>query len=272
VAQYGVREAAKLLRLAPGTIRALIRAGFVAPGRGPRNAWRFSFQDLIVLRTAQALAAARVPARRITRSMKELRRRLPESMPLSGLSICAEADRVVVKEGSRRWQADSGQYLLAFEGDPADGSLSVLQPAPRHRELCAEDWFERAVALETVDATSAMAGYRRALAADPALLEARLNLGRLLHDIGRLAEAERVYRDAGPPHSEDPDLLYNLGVLLEDMQRKPEALAAYEAALRANPRFADCCYNLALLCEALQKPRDAIRYMAQYRRLTRGKK
>jgi hypothetical protein len=26
---------------------------------------------------------------------------------------------VVVKEGAARWQAESGQYLLAFGGDPA---------------------------------------------------------------------------------------------------------------------------------------------------------
>ena len=59
--QYGVRDVEKLLRLPRSTIRTLIEAGFVSPARGPRNAWRFSFQDLIVLRTAQALAAAKVP-------------------------------------------------------------------------------------------------------------------------------------------------------------------------------------------------------------------
>ena len=55
--QYGVRDIEKLLGLPRSTIRALIKAGFVTPERGPRNAWLFSFQDLIVLRTAQALAA-----------------------------------------------------------------------------------------------------------------------------------------------------------------------------------------------------------------------
>ena len=65
--QFGVREVEKLLRLPRSTIRALIEAGFVSPARGPRNAWRFSFQDLIVLRTAQALAAAKVPAKRAPR-------------------------------------------------------------------------------------------------------------------------------------------------------------------------------------------------------------
>lgn len=269
---YGVREAAKLLRLAPGTIRALIRAGFVSPHRGPRNAWRFTFQDLIVLRTAQALVVANVPARRITRSMRALRHRLPASMPLSGLSISADGARVVVKEGNHRWQAESGQYLLGFEGDPADGSLSVLSPRQPKRELAALEWYERGVALETTDAAAAMAAYRRALLSDPALLEASINLGKLLHDTGRLAEAERVYRDVTGSGAEDPRLLYNLGVLLQDLERKEEAMAAYEAALRRDPRLADCCYNLALLCEALHKPREAIRYMAQYRRLTKGQK
>ena len=65
-----MREVEKLLRLPRSTIRALIEAGFVAPARGPRKAWLFSFQDLIVLRTAQAPAAAKVAPKRITRSMK----------------------------------------------------------------------------------------------------------------------------------------------------------------------------------------------------------
>lgn len=237
--QFGVREVEKLLRLPRSTIRALVEAGFVTPGRGPRNSLRFSFQDLIVLRTAQALAAAQVPARRIMRSLKELRRSLPEAMPLSGLSINAVGDRVVVKEGASRWQAESGQYLLAFEGDPAAGGLKVIEPK-----------------------------------AEPAaaLLEDEIDQGFELHEAGRLAEAEAVYRKALEAHGPDALLLYNLGVLLEDMQRKPEAIEAYQAALHVNPMMADGYYNLALLCEELGKAQEAIRHMAQYRRLTAAKK
>lgn len=266
--QYGVRDVEKLLRLPRSTIRALIAAGFVSPARGPRNAWLFSFQDLIVLRTAQALAAARVPQRRITRSVKELRRHLPDAMPLSGLSICAVADRVVVKEGGSRWLAESGQYLLAFEGDPADGSMSVIERTQAAAPAGAADWFDRGVALEREDAEAALQAYEQAVAADPARLDARINLGRLLHEAGRFAQAERVYREAMKAGGSDPLLLYNLGVLLDDMERKEEALKAYEAALRGNPGLADCHYNLALLCEDLKKPKEAIRHMAQYRRLT----
>jgi tetratricopeptide (TPR) repeat protein len=259
VQQFGVREVEKLLRLPRSTVRALIEAGFVSPARGPRNAWRFSFQDLIVLRTAQALAAANVPPKRITASLKQLRRNLPDAMPLSGLSIAAEGDRVVVKEGASRWQAESGQYLLAFEGDPNAGALKVIER---------KDWFAHAVDLEEEgDTEGAIKAYEQAAAADPSLLDAHINLGWLLHEAGRLDKAERAYRKGLEACGPDPVLLYNLGVLLEDMDRKTEAAQTYQAALRGDPGMADCHYNLALLCEELDRPQEAIRHMAQYRRL-----
>jgi tetratricopeptide (TPR) repeat protein len=266
--QYGVRDVEKLLRLPRSTIRALIAAGFVSPARGPRSAWLFSFQDLIVLRTAQALADAKVPQRRITKSVRELRRLLPDAMPLSGLSICAVADRVVVREGGSRWQAESGQYLLEFEGDPADGSLSVIErKKAAEAPSGAQEWFDSGVALEREDAEAALQAYGQAIAADPTLLDAHINLGRLLHEAGRLAKAEHVYREAVKACGSDPVLLYNLGVLLDDMDRQADAMEAYEAALRADPGLADCHYNLALLCEKLEKPKEAIRHMARYRTL-----
>jgi len=291
--QYDVSDVEKLLGLPRSTIRALVDAGFVKPARGARNALLFSFQDLIVLRTARALAAANVPHRRITKSLKELRKHLPEEMPLSGLRIGAIADRVVVSEGARRWQADSGQYLLAFDGDPAEGSLSVIErklPAPEipaafvrthaatqsgresgsvanEQAGATDDWFDRAVALEQGDIGAAIGAYERAIGADPKHLEARINLGRLLHDAGRLAHAERVYRDALKSCGNDPLVLFNLAVLLDDMGRRPEAVVAYEAAVSADPAMADAHYNLALLYEQVGKPKEAIRHMAQYRRL-----
>lgn len=239
--QFGLRDVQKLLHLPRSTIRTLVNAGFVSPVRGPRNAWLFSFQDLIVLRTAQALATAKVPPRRIARAMKALRRNLPAAMPLSGLSISADADRVVVREGTRRWQADSGQYLLAFEGSPADGSLSVMERAPEQPATPAED------------------------------VDAHINRGCQLHEAGLLPEAERAYREGIERCGDEPLLFYNLGVLLEDMGRSAEAIQAYEAAVHLDESLADGHYNLALLYETLGKPREAIRHMAHYRRLTKGK-
>ena len=259
--RYGVRDVEKMLRLPRSTIRAMASAGFVTPARGPRNTLLFSFQDLIVLRTAQALASANVPPQRITRSLKMLRRQLPEAMPLSGLSISAVGEEVVVRDNVGQRQVESGQYVLDFEGDPASGSLSVIErPA-------AIDWFARAAALEGKDPRAAIEAYVRAIATEPERLDARINLGRLLHEARRYREAERVYRDAIGACGPDPLLLYNVGVLLGDLGRALEAIEAYEAALRGEPAMADAHYNVALLYEGLGKAKQAIRHMSEYRRL-----
>jgi tetratricopeptide (TPR) repeat protein len=269
---YGVRDVEKLLRLPRSTIRALVDAGFVSPARGPRNAWRFSFQDLVVLRAARALAEARVPPKRITRSIRELKRQLPEAMPLSGLAICAVGDRVVVREGDSRWQAESGQYLLALESD-AQGVIRMVEPevAPSPQSsaavVSAQALFDEAEALEEHDPQAALRAYSAVIAADPARVEARVNLVRLLHEAGQLRDAERTCRDALAAFADEPLLHYNLGVVLEDLGRTSDAAAAYEAALRIDPELRDCLYNLALLDERLGRRREAIRHMAHYRRL-----
>ena len=273
MSDFGVRDVEKMLRMPRSAILGLVRAGFVSPVRGLRQEYRFSFQDLIVLRTARALRAAKVPSRRITRSLRDLRRRLPESVPLSGLRIAALGDRVVVAEGGARWQADSGQYVLELEVSVADGELRVLArdepPQGAVTEPDAEDWFRRGAAAEGEDAAGAREAYELALALDPAHVSARLSLGRLLHQASQFFAAERVYREGLRVSGNHSTLLYNLGVLLQDAGRRSEAIGAYEAALREDPRFADCHYNLALLLEASGNERGAIRHMAAYRRLAR---
>jgi tetratricopeptide (TPR) repeat protein len=185
-------------------------------------------------------------------------------MPLSGLAIGAAGDRVVVREGGGRWQADSGQYVLEFDVDPASGTLNVIE---RKDETSAQAWFERAVALEATDRMAALDAYGHAITADTSMVDAYVNCGRLLHDEKHLRNAERVYRAGVKACGDDPVLLYNLAVLLDDMNRPADALAAYESALRADPDFADGHYNVALLYERLRRPKDALRHMARYRAL-----
>jgi tetratricopeptide (TPR) repeat protein len=269
VSEFGVRDVERMLRMPRSAILGLVRAGFVTPARGLRREYRFSFQDLIVLRTARALRAAKVPARRITRALRSLRRGLPDSVPLSGLRISAVGDNVVVAEGGARWRTDSGQYVLELEVSVADGELRVLARDEAPKEPTPADWFHRGLAAERDRPAEAREAYERALALDPGLAEARLNLGRLLHQASQLEAAERVYRDGLRLCGNHPTLLFNLGVLLQDAGRASDAIAAYQTALRADPLFADCHYNLALLLEASGNQRGAIRHMAEYRRLAR---
>lgn len=273
---YSLQEVERLLRLPRGTIRAFVDAGFVAPGRGARNALRFSFQDLVVLRTAQALSEAKLSRQRIARSLRELRKQLPERMPLKGLAIGVEGDRLVVRQGAARWQADSGQYLLGLDSTGNEGRgrtpITVGDAAtgvgvrPR---VDADDAFNIAASLESSDIDAAIHAYEQAIAIDRCHLDARINLGRLLHERGRHAHAEAAYREALDACGADATLLYNFGVLLDDMGRVPDAIAAYEGALRLDGSMADCHYNLALLYEKRRQPREALRHMSRYKSLVR---
>ncbi len=271
---YSVRDVERVLQLSPATTRGLIRAGFVRPGRGPRREYQFSFQDLIVLRTARALLQAKVPGKRIRRSLETLKRDLPESVPLSGLAISAVGDHVVVRDGAARWQAEDGQYLLGLDVTVHDGVLQVVEHArpassalPPAPDSADTDWFAHALQLEDSDPAAALAAYRRAVQTDSRHAATWTNWGRLLHAQGRVREAAEVYRRGLAQAGADALLLFNQAVLLEDLGDTAAALASYQGALEEDPDLADCHYNLARLYESLGKPQHALRHLGQYRRL-----
>jgi DNA-binding transcriptional MerR regulator len=280
---YSVHDVERVLHLSRSTIRGLVAAGFVTPERGARREYRFSFRDLIVLRTARALIDAKVPRKRILSSLEDLRRHLPDTVPLSGLSICAVGERVVVRDGKTRWQADNGQYLLGLDVVLENGVLHMVERsevvpvaaetnghevAPKTKT--AEQWFIEALELESADVRAARRAYEHAVKLDPRHLASWINWGRLLHEQGSIAEADKVYQRALNECGPDPLLMFNRGVLLEDLGNAGAALEAYQAAIEEDPDMADCHYNLARLYEALGKPQHAIRHLGQYRRLVTG--
>jgi len=266
--RYSLQDVGRLLGLPRSIVRGLIDAGFVSPLRGPRREYRFSFQDLVVLRAAHALVEAKLPTTRILRSLRRLRTQLPADVPLSGLRVEAVGDAVAVHDGTAQWRPDDGQYLLRFHVGAPRGRLAFLefegQPIQSARAL-----FERAVALEESHPEQAIGLYRQAIDAEPALADAYTNLGRLQHERRQLAEAESTYRACLAHCAPDDALYFNLALLLEDLEREDEAGAMYEAALERNPDLAEAHYNLALLCEAAGRAQEAIRHLSAYRRLSR---
>ena len=267
---YSVRDVTKLLGLSRSIVSGFIAAGFVSPARGPRGEYRFSFPDLVVLRTAQALTTAKLPPARIVRSLKRLRARLPNSVPLSGLKVEAIGDSVVVNDGSAQWRPDDGQYVLRFAVESSGGRLSFLEPATPQPARVPAQWFEEALSRERdEDIDAACKAYRNAIAEDETHLHAYINLGRCLHASGRLEEAERVYRKGLARCGPDETLLFNLAVLLEDLERLDDAVDAYRAAVERSPEMADAHYNLALLCERQGRRQEALRHLNAYRKLQR---
>jgi len=136
----------------------------------------------------------------------------------------------------------------------------------RRREEAARH-YESGLALEESDLVGARDAYLAALAAHGDHLEARINLGRLLHLEGRLAEAEKIYRAA--KHS-SALLSFNLAILLEDLNREEEAVLAYREALALDPALHDAHYNLSRIHERAQRPQEALKHLLAYRRHVRS--
>jgi len=262
---YNTKDLERLFGLPASAVRSLTRAGHVSPvKRGGRL--HYSFQDLLMLRTAGALRSANISAQRINRTLQTLRANLPAGAASNRRSITALGNQIAVREGKLIWESDSGQYVLALDIGEEKGGLHVISrdisPAPS--ENSADEHYARALALEDSDPHGARAGYEASLGADPHHLEARINLGRLLHLQGHLKEAEQVYRSA---HQPEPLLIFNLAVLLEDLDREPDAIVAYREALALDPQLADAHFNLARLYDRARNPKASLRHLLAYRRM-----
>ena len=92
---------------------------------------------------------------------------------------------------------------------------------------------------------------RQALAINPNAFEVHSNLGTLLEELKRFADAEASFRQA---ISLQPDYAYahsNLGVLLRKMKRFTEAELCYRTALSINIELPDTHNNLGMLLLSL---------------------
>jgi tetratricopeptide (TPR) repeat protein len=241
---YRNQDLQRQFRLPASALQSLVRAGRIHPVKAGNRA-RYSFQDLLVLRMASALYAAKIPQKKIDAALANMRPLLPGAT-LNALSVSRLEDA----------------------GAAEDRRVSVYRTShnPKHPVHLAHRHFQRAIALEKRDPEAARAAYEESLAEDAHHVEARINLGRLLHLKGEHKAAEDIYR-AGL--TANAVLSFNLALLLEDLDRESEAILAYREALSHDPGFADAHFNLARLHDLAGRARDAFRHLLTYRRLIR---
>lgn len=262
-----------MLGLSPAQIRAYATNGFLEPERGTRGELRFGFHDLIILRTAGELMAAKIPQRKVRRVLEALREQLPAGRSLTGVRITADGDRVIVRDGGTMWNPESGQSLFDFPvADLAAKAAPLVHRNAadarlRAHEVSAEDWYDLACELEMSSIEQAKDAYERALRADPHHADAHVNLGRLLHEENAPTAAERHYRAALEADPQHETAAFNLGVALEDLGRVDDAVRAYQQALALDPENADAHYNLAGIYERRGEKQAALRHLKAYRAL-----
>ncbi|KAF3859215.1 hypothetical protein F7725_021614 [Dissostichus mawsoni] len=73
------------------------------------------------------------------------------------------------------------------------------------------------------------------------------NLGNVLKNQGKMAEAEKAYRNALHHRGNMADMLYNLGLLLQENERLPEALHYYKLAIGSRPTLASAYLNTGII-------------------------
>lgn len=236
-------------------IRALARDGVLTPQRRGR-ALRFSFADLAVLRVAQRMTRDGVPVARLRRSLTDLRQRLPDDQPLSAQGIEALGGAVVARDARSAFEVDTRQRVLDL--DRAGGGAEVIRAfdEPAWRLL------DEALAMEMEQPEVALRLYREALAQDPGLGEAAINLGRLLQSLARVAEAEALYRRFADDADVGPLARFNMGTLAEETGRPELAIEWYETAARQG--VTDAHYNCARLLELRGERAAALRHLLRY--------
>lgn len=273
---YSARHAAQLIGLPESAVRSCIRDGLVGtPGAVPAQ---LSFRDLAALRTVKALVDAGLPLPRVRKELVRIQQ--TTGLTIAELTIELRGGHIHVR-GTDDSALHAGQLALPFDApkrplDPAPaGELRELPrpadaPAPVFAPpATADDWLQRALALEERDPTAAIDAYRRSVRLRPDCTEAWINLGRLFAETGDATAAHDCFRSALDLDPADATPYYNLGVLAQDAGKEADAIALYARALELDPRLAEAHYNLATLYDQSGDSRSAIRHINEYRKLTR---
>lgn len=271
VGGYRTREVAQLIGLKPEMIRRVVYNGLIEPVRGRGNEFRFSFQDMILLRTAKGLMDADVSPRRTISALVKLRDRLDADgrrRPLSSMRIVAEGSNVMVREQDSLWDAETGQGHFAFDVESLAGEVCTLAKrnldvARQSDDLDSDDWYNLGLDLEETAPDKAPEAYRRAIALNPANADAHVNLGRLFQIRGDLRRAKRHYQSALEAVAEHQLALYNLGTVFDELDELDSAVSFYHQA----PQIPDAHYNLARIFEVRGDELAFRRHMRHYESL-----
>ncbi len=233
--QYSTAEVADLVGLKPTQVRHYVRRDLLNPLRGARGEFRFSFQDMVMLRSAKELLDAHVPVRRTNRVLLELKARNAQaSRPLSSLRVQAQGTRVVVQDGKTSWDAESGQ-----------GSLPFMTPVG-----------EIAKDAPLVDKVASLVAINPNNAGSESLLGKHTD--ELFAKPTDRADADllAVVPEASELSSDD---WYNLALDLEEAE-PDKAPQAYLRALKLNPNNTDAQVNLGRLCQLRGNLKQALRH------------
>ncbi len=262
---YSRTEVSRILGIQVGRLRYWERLRLVQP-ETRRGGFFYNFRDLVALKTIAQLTENRVPARRLRRALSALHQQLDGvRAPLTELRVMSNGRELAVfaPRAAVAHEPLTGQFVLNFDTQALAGKVHALSART------AEEWFEIGLASDSNPDTwpQAAEAYTRALELAPDWLEARINLGATLYQLGRMEEAEAHFRAALEHDAQNATLHFNLGCVFDEQGRFEEAVTHLKRAVELTPAYADAHFNLALAYEKLRNKRAARPHWAHYLRL-----
>jgi tetratricopeptide (TPR) repeat protein len=128
----------------------------------------------------------------------------------------------------------------------------------------ATDWMARGVAFAGLgQLDNSIRAHERALAINPKLVQAHINLISLYARSGQTAKAEAHYHAAVAVNPNLADSHFNYGIVLMGLARYADAAAAFQRSLERNPFQADAHYNYAIIIERDGKLDEAAAHYRQ---------
>ena len=245
--RYTRREVGRILGVEPSRLRYWERLRLVRP----RVRWGerfYSFGDLVALRTLQRLTDHRIPARRVRRAVNLIEQQFGATdFPLQELSFFERGrDVLVIPPGAARpFSPIRQQWAFSFDSTSQPKKLHAMAgPTP-------DELFQSALDCETNPdmLPQAIERYRQVLDLTPGWVDAHINLGVALYQMGRADEARAEFLSAVELDPLNGISRYNLGCVLEEQGEIDEAIEHLRRAVRALPAHADVHFNLALAYE-----------------------
>jgi tetratricopeptide (TPR) repeat protein len=263
VQRYTRKEVGRILGVEPSRLRYWERLRLVRP----RARWGerfYSFGDLAASRTLQRLTKLKVPALRVRRAVTLMEQQFGESpLQLQELRFVEQGrDLLVISPGGNRpFNPIKQQWAFPFEAATPAKLHAMTGPTP-------EELFQTALDCETRPELlpQAIENYRQVLDRAPEWVDAHINLGVALYQMGHAAEACAEFFAAVQLDPLNGISRYNLGCVLEEQGEIDQAIDHLQRAARAMPAHADVHFNLALAYEKRGEIRMAREQWALYLR------
>ena len=245
---YTTPTLCEVLGVAPGRVRAWVKAGLLSPADSRGGVWHFDFRQASAAKTLCDLARSGVTLARLRRSLEQLRAWLPEAAePLHQLSLLEDGQFLVRLEDGELAEPD-GQLRIDFEhptAPPPAGKEPVRMRLHAGPSTAAQ-WYEQAVGQEASGhLADAVESYRQALLLGGPDADVCFDLAHALAAMGHRERAAERYAQALELRPKFPDAWNNLGTVLAELGQRDEACDAFRRALELDPSDLRAMFNLA---------------------------